>query len=196
LSPKRNNQTSLPRLIVISAPSGAGKTTLCEMLLKEFSSSITLSISTTTRPRRHYETEGVHYHFVSKDEFCRQADRGDFAEWAEVHGNLYGTLKATIDTNLAKGQHILFDIDVQGAMSLLEHYPDRVLSIFIHPPSLVILEDRLRKRQSESGTSIETRLQNAYNELGWSQKFDYQILNDDLQKAYTKLKTLVEKECL
>ena len=183
-----------PRLIIVSAPSGAGKTTLCEKLIKDFPS-IRLSISTTTRERRHYETEGVHYHFVDKSIFESKIAQQEFAEWARVHGNLYGTSKKVIEGFLADGKHVLFDIDVQGAVNLKKLYPDRALMIFIHPPSLQILEERLRGRKSESGTSLETRLQNAYNELAWSQKFDYQITNDNLERAYAQLTSIIRREC-
>lgn len=183
-----------PRLVVIAAPSGAGKTTLCEMLLKEFSN-FALSISTTTRPKRPQEENGVHYHFVSPAEFQRKIDQGDFAEWAEVHGNRYGTSKSVIDSALKNQKHLLFDIDIQGAMSLLKHYGNRVLLIFIHPPSMEILERRLRDRKGDSPEAIEKRLQNAYNEVAWSRKFQYQITNDDLAKAYHELKAILQKEC-
>jgi guanylate kinase len=182
------------RLIIISAPSGAGKTTLCEMLIKDFPK-IQLSLSTTTRPRRHYEQEGVHYHFVDRPTFQKMIDHGEFAEWAEVHHQLYGTNKAAIEAKLAGGFHVLFDIDVQGAMSLKNQYKDRVLLIFIHPPSMKVLQERLVQRKGDSGASIETRLQNAYNELEWSKSFDHQITNDDLSAAYQKLKEIVTSEC-
>jgi guanylate kinase len=185
-----------PRLIVISAPSGAGKTTLCERLMAEFGDRITLSISTTTRAIRPYEQEGVHYFFVTPEEFRAKIDRGEFAEWAEVHKNLYGTARKTIENCLTAGKHVLFDIDVQGAMSLRSQYGERVLLIFIHPPSLEVLQERLSKRKDGSSTSIETRLRNAYNELEWSRKFDHQITNDDLERAYRELKEIVKRECL
>lgn len=184
----------LPKLIVLSAPSGAGKTTLCELLLKEFST-IALSISTTTRTRRDYEKEGIHYFFVSPETFQKKIDAGEFAEWAQVHSNRYGTSKAMIGGLFAQGKHVLFDIDVQGAMSLKKLYPDRCVLIFIHPPSMQILEERLRARASDSAASIEKRLQNAYNEVAWSQSFQYEIVNDDLQKAYKTLREIVKKEC-
>ena len=110
-----------PRLIIISAPSGAGKTTLCDMLIKEFPQ-ISLSISTTTRPKRPNEQEGTHYHFVTAEEFQKKIDHGDFAEWAEVHGNRYGTSKTTIEAALKQGKNVLFDIDVQGAMNLKKQF--------------------------------------------------------------------------
>lgn len=188
------SKATQPRLIIISAPSGAGKTTLCEKLIKDIPS-IKLSISTTTRPRRSYETEGVHYHFVDKETFQKQIEEKKFAEWALVHGNLYGTSLSVIENFLKHGNHVLFDIDVQGALSLKNLYPERALMIFIHPPSLEILETRLKGRKSESGSSLETRLQNAYNEIAWSQKFDYQITNDDLNRAYAELTEIVSREC-
>jgi guanylate kinase len=184
----------LPRLIIVAAPSGGGKTTLCDMLLRDFPS-IKLSISTTTRKKRPYEEEGVHYHFVKREDFQKKIDQGQFAEWAEVHGNLYGTSKKTIEDFLAHGNHVLFDIDVQGAMSLKKIYKDRVLLVFIHPPSLEVLERRLRDRKGDSAASIEKRLRNAYNELEWSKKFDYQIINDELERAYKELKKVIEQEC-
>jgi len=192
----RKTDIPKPRLIVISAPSGAGKTTLCERLMAEFGDKIVLSISTTTRSIRHYEREGVHYFFVTPEEFRAKIQRGEFAEWAEVHKNLYGTARKTIENCLAGGKHVLFDIDVQGAMSLRGQYGDRVLLIFIHPPSLEVLQERLTKRKGDSSTSIETRLRNAYNELEWSRKFDHQITNDDLERAYRELREIVRKECL
>ncbi len=184
-----------PRLLIVSAPSGAGKTTLCERLIAEFPQ-VCLSISTTTRPIRHYEKHGVHYHFVSPEEFQKKIDKGDFAEWAEVHGKRYGTDRKVIDDCLKAGMNVLFDIDVQGAMNLKKQYGNRTVLIFIEPPSLQELETRLRNRKGDSSTSIETRLRNAYNELQWSRKFDYQIVNDDLERAYRQLREIVERECL
>lgn len=195
MSPKlEGNKPREPRLIVISAPSGAGKTTLCDRLLQEFPN-ISLSISTTTRRMRPYEKDGVHYDFVTKKEFEARKKRGEFAETAEVHGHQYGTPKKRILELLDQKKNILFDIDVQGAMSLLKAYQDSVLLIFIHPPSMQILEERLRNRQSDSATSIEKRLENAYNELEWSKKFDYQITNDNLERAYQELRGILKKEC-
>lgn len=187
-------QNLQPRLIVVSAPSGAGKTTLCEKLIADFPN-IVLSISSTTRAKRPQEQEGVHYHYLTPTAFQEKIDAGEFAEWAEVHGKRYGTAKSTIDQNLRQGKHTLFDIDVQGAMSLRKAYGTRVLLIFIHPPSLETLEQRLIKRQGDSSASIETRLRNAYDELRWSEKFDHQILNDDLTRAYRELRGIIEREC-
>jgi guanylate kinase len=184
-----------PRLLIVSAPSGAGKTTLCERVIKEHSR-VALSVSTTTRPIRPYEKEGVHYHFVERAVFEQKVERGDFAEWAEVHGKLYGSDRGVIDRTLSEGKHLLFDIDVQGALNLRKLYGKRTLLIFIEPPSFEILAGRLRARKSDSPEVIETRLRNAYDELQWSRNFDYQIVNDDLENAYQELRRIIEKECL
>ncbi|MBI3295721.1 MAG: guanylate kinase [Deltaproteobacteria bacterium] len=191
---RRTSKTPLPRLIILSAPSGAGKTTLCERLLKEFPT-VQLSISTTTRPQRPNETQGVHYFFVTPDEFKAQQTAGNFAEWAEVHRNFYGSSREQIEKALTNGKHVLFDIDVQGAKSLQKAYGDRVLLIFIHPPSMKELEKRLVDRKGDSPQAIETRLRNAYNEVEWSRIFDYQILNDQLDRAYKELQSIFRKEC-
>jgi guanylate kinase len=194
LSPKREKHSSESRLIVIAAPSGAGKTTLCEMLLREFPN-IKLSISATTRPRRATEIEGVHYFFHSADQFQSKVDSGEFAEWANVHHHMYGTPKAAIEQWLEQGSHVLFDIDVQGAMSLLSQYREKVVLIFIHPPSLEVLQRRLIDRRGDTLPSIENRLKAASGEIEWSKSFDYHITNDELEKAYRELKEIVQKEC-
>lgn len=183
-----------PRLIILAAPSAAGKTTLCEKLLRDFSN-IQLSISTTTRPIRPMEKDGVHYFFVTPPVFQQKIQSGEFAEYATVHDNLYGTSKRTIEGFLAHGRHVLFDIDVQGAMNLKRQYPEQALLIFVHPPSMEELEKRLRARKGDSPEAIEKRLRNAYSELAWSQKFDYQIVNDDLDRAYQELKEVIQREC-
>jgi len=183
-----------PRLIVLSAPSGAGKTTLCDLLLAEFPN-IALSISTTTRGRRPYEINSVHYDFVDNEHFQRMVKQGEFVEWARVHSHCYGTTKSRIEGLLRDGKHVLFDIDVQGAMSLRTIYGDQVLLIFIHPPSLETLKERLIARKGDSMTSIEKRLEEAYNEIRWSTKFQYQLTNDELQNTYSQLKSIILKEC-
>lgn len=183
-----------PRLIIISAPSGAGKTTLCDLLLKDFPQ-IKQSISTTTRPKRPHEQNGVHYFFISAAEFESKRVQGDFAEWAEVHGNLYGTSKSTINSILGEGKHVLFAIDFQGALSLKKIYQSRALLIFIHPPSMEELAHRLIQRKGDSPEAIEKRLKNAYTEVAWSQKFDYQITNDNLTTAYQNLRKIILEEC-
>lgn len=195
MSPKRTQHTPLPRLVVISAPSGAGKTTLSSMLLKEFPQ-LKRSVSTTTRPIRPNEIEGTHYHFVDDLTFQDKIHKNQFAEWALVHGKRYGTTRATVESLLNQGYHPVFDIDVQGAMNLKALYGDRVLLIFIHPPSMEALKERLIQRKGDSAESIENRLKNAYIEIQWSQKYDYQIINDNLETAFQKLKKIIQQECL
>jgi len=195
LSPKRTQHTPLPRLVVISAPSGAGKTTLSSMLLNEFPQ-LKRSVSTTTRTKRPNEIEGTHYHFVDEQSFQDKITRNDFAEWALVHGKRYGTTRATIEALLNENKNPVFDIDVQGAMNLKALYGDRVLLIFIHPPSMEALKERLVQRKGDSAESIENRLNNAYSEIKWSQKYDYQITNDNLERAFQELKEIIQHECL
>jgi len=144
---------------------------------------------------RPYEKDGALYFFVTPEEFQRRIEHGDFIEWAEVHGKLYGSSKSTIERSLGLGQHVLFDIDVQGAMNLRKIYGDRVLLVFIHPPSMETLQRRLLDRKGDSAHAIETRLQNAHNEVESSKAFDYQITNDDLAQAYRELREIVMKEC-
>jgi len=182
------------RLIVLAAPSGGGKTTLCELLLREFSE-IQLSISTTTRPKRPTELDGTHYHFVSDQEFKRRIKEKNFAEWAHVHNHLYGTSCTTIEKAFQSNHHLLFDIDVQGAKSLKQLYPQRALLIFIHPPSLDELERRLRGRKGDSEEAIQNRLANARAEIAESPWFDYQLVNQDLNQTYLELREIVKREC-
>lgn len=165
------------------------------MLLRQFPE-IALSISTTTRLPRPNEREGVHYFFVDDDEFQRRERAGEFVEWAFVHDRRYGTSKKTVESFLAEGKHILFDIDVQGAMSLKKLYPDRALLVFICPPSEAALKERLSARNSDSPEVQARRLANAKRELEWAPKFDYAIVNDDLDRAFEELRSIVEKECL
>lgn len=195
MSPKRTQHTPLPRLVVISAPSGAGKTTLSSMLLNEFPQ-LKRSVSTTTRAKRPNEIEGTHYNFVDEQSFQDKITRNDFAEWALVHGKRYGTTRATIEALLNENKNPVFDIDVQGAMNLKALYGDRVLLIFIHPPSMEALKERLVQRKGDSAESIENRLNNAYSEIKWSQKYDYQITNDNLERAFQELKEIIQHECL
>jgi guanylate kinase len=190
-----NSKHRPARLIVLSAPSGAGKSTMCQRLVAEFPQ-IRLSISTTTRPRRPAETDGVHYHFVSPETFEQKIANNEFAEWAEVHGNRYGTAVATIDGFLKQGKHVLFDIDVQGAMNLRKRYGKRTLLVVMLPPSMEELRSRLEGRKSDSPAVIEKRMKNAYSEVEWSQKFDHQITNDHLERAYAELVQILRKECL
>lgn len=183
------------RLIVLSGPSGTGKTTLCNLVLENYPT-IDLSVSTTTRGRRPDEKEGINYFFVSEEEFKREIEAGEFVEWAVVHNHHYGTQKKTIEKAFQRNRHLLFDIDVQGAMALRKLYPKESLLIFIKPPSMEELKRRLIERKGDSSRSIETRLQNAYNEIKWSPKFDHQITNTDLTHTFQQLQTILKKEGL
>lgn len=184
-------KNSSPSLIVISAPSGAGKTTLCQRLLQDFKV-LKLSISCTTRAPRGSEKDGVEYHFLTVDAFKKGIAEGLFAEWALVHGNYYGTSKETLESNFKKGYSVLLDIDVQGAELLRQAFPERCYSIFIAPPSIEELERRLVSRKTETAEVIHKRLKNAESEMAQSHLFDEIIINDTLDHAYEKLKNLVQ----
>ncbi|MCM2280160.1 MAG: guanylate kinase [Oligoflexia bacterium] len=178
------------KLIVISAPSGAGKTTLCSRLLRDFPQ-LMLSISSTTRAPRGRERDGVEYFFLSREEFERGIREDRFAEWAQVHGNYYGTSKAVIEDAFTSGKSVLLDIDVQGAASLRKSFPARSALFFISPPSLAELEKRLRARRTDSEESIRRRLANAKAEMDRMNEFDQVIVNDSLERAYGELSGLV-----
>lgn len=179
-------------LYVISAPSGAGKTSLCKEII-DFFPALRHSVSYTTRPAREGETNGVDYHFVSAEEFDAMIARGAFIEWAEVHGNRYGTAVATLDEARRAGQDILLDIDCQGASRLKEIVPGGVF-IFIMPPSLAELERRLQGRNTDAPEVIERRIANAAGEIRQAPGFDYIIVNDDFADALEKLKAVVVAE--
>lgn len=174
--------------LVICAPSGTGKSTLAKRLLDEFPR-FAFSISCTTRAPRPGEEHGVHYDFLSHDEFRRRRDAGFFAEWAEVHGNYYGTPLESTRELLAQGRDLLFDIDVQGASQLRRTIPGARL-IFILPPSREELERRLRQRGTETEESLERRLRTAAQELGQAHWFNSWVINADLEQAWQELRAL------
>lgn len=177
-------------LIVISAPSGAGKTTLCARLLQDFPE-LVLSISSTTRAPRGQEKHGVEYFFLNRPEFEAQIQAGRFAEWALVHGNYYGTSKDVIEKAFASGKSVLLDIDVQGAASLAKSYPHETYRVFISPPSIAELEARLRARRTDSEETIQKRVKNAEEEMKRLPEFDKVVINDQLDRAYTELRELI-----
>ncbi len=177
-------------LFVIASPSGAGKSTLSRMLLQE-DRSISMSVSATTRPRRPSEVERIHYHFVSKARFEAMRTGGELLEWAEVHGNFYGTPREPVETALAEGRDVLFDIDYQGTMQLYETMREHIVSIFILPPSAAILKNRLERRAEDSPEVIRRRLETARTELRHWHHFDYVIMNDDLDESYATLKCIL-----
>ena len=182
-------------MLVISSPSGAGKSTIARNIL-EADPEMKLSVSVTTRQRRPSEIEGVHYHFVSQKEFERLRSSDSLLEWAEVHGNFYGTPREAAENALAAGEDMLFDIDWQGALQLQEKMPADVVSIFILPPSMAELQARLHRRAEDSEAVIATRLANARAEISHWREYDYVVVNDDLNRAFTSVRSIVEAERL
>ena len=176
-----------PELFVISAPSGAGKSTLIRELLNEHEN-FDLSISATTRPPRAGEVNGVHYHFISDDMFSNLIDENEFVEYAQVHNHRYGTLKSHIKNKFEEGKNVILDIDVQGFDQIQQSGIANTSSIFILPPSFSELSERLNRRKSDSKSAIEKRLQNAKKEVAHFKKYDFVIINDDIDNALTALK--------
>jgi guanylate kinase len=182
-------------MFVLSSPSGAGKTTLTR-LLREQEPSLTLSVSVTTRERRPSEVEGVHYYFISPDEFDTMKERGELLEWAHVHGNYYGSPRRAVDKALSRGEDILFDIDYQGARQLVANAPDDVVSVFILPPSIPELRARLERRAEDSADVIARRLAAAGNEIGRWVDYNYVLVNDDLDRTFSRLRAILAAERL
>ena len=178
-------------LIVIVAPSGTGKSTLIKRLLQEVPR-LEWSVSCTTRPIRDGEVDGVNYHFLEVDDFKQKIDQGDFIEWAQVHSNFYGTSKSFVDQGIKENKSLLFDLDVQGADQVKKLYGSTANIIFIAPPSVEELQKRLLNRGTDSHATIEERLKNAESELTRKNDYDYLVINDDLDKAYQHLKSIVE----
>ncbi len=181
-------------LIVVAAPSGAGKTTLVRALL-ERDRGIDLSISHTTRAPRGAEQDGLHYHFVTRERFLEMVEAGAFLEHADVFGNCYGTARATVEARLAAGRDVLLEIDYQGARQVRERYPNAV-SAFILPPSFEVLMQRLRKRGEDSPAAIARRSAAAREEIAHSHEFDYLVINDDLSVALDDLSAIMRAERL
>ncbi|WP_420393322.1 guanylate kinase [Acuticoccus sp.] len=182
-------------LVILSSPSGAGKSTLSRLLL-ERDRSLSLSISVTTRPRRNSEVDGVHYHFCTARDFERMRERGDLLEWAEVHGNRYGTPRDFVDQELAEGRDVLFDIDWQGADQIRTTLASDVVSIFVLPPSGDELRFRLVRRAEDDEATILRRLGNAREELGHYTDYDYVVVNDALQDALDGVEAILTAERL
>lgn len=177
------------RLVIISSPSGAGKTTLARRLLGEFER-VEFSVSYTTRTPRVNERPGVDYHFVDDAAFDRMIAAGDFAEWAEVHGNRYGTARQAVEMALEGGRDVVFDVDWQGGRALSARWPQDSVKIFILPPDLATLEARLRRRATDSEEVIARRLRKAIEELTHYGEYRYLIVNDDLDAAYDILRAV------
>jgi len=166
------------------------------MLMQDQALDLTLSVSVTTRPRRSSEVDGIHYRFIDRREFERMRKAGDLLEWAEVHGNGYGTPREPVEKVLAQGRDMLFDVDWQGARQVRERLGDDVVSIFVLPPSMRELRARLERRAEDSAASIDTRLETARQEIGRWRNYQYVIVNHDLQRAYRDVLAIVAAERL
>jgi guanylate kinase len=195
-SAAKSTSTPLARkgvLLILSSPSGAGKTTLARALLED-DPAIAVSISVTTRAIRPGEVDGRDYHFLSKEAFAERRDRGELLEWAEVHGNFYGTPKAPVDALIAQGRDVLFDIDWQGAQQLAAKSDVPVTRVFILPPSKAVLKDRLERRAQDSADVVARRLSGAAAEIKHWDEYDYIIVNDDLQRSIATLRGILAAE--
>jgi guanylate kinase len=181
-------------LLILSSPSGAGKSTLTQRLRED--QHIRLSLSVTTRPRRSSEIDGVHYKFITAAEFDEMRKRGDLLEWAEVHGNSYGTPRKPVEQALAQGEDMMFDIDWQGTQQICEKMRADVVSVFILPPSMTELKSRLERRAEDAPEVIERRLRNAREEIAQWGAYDYVLINDDLQQTFGELKAILSAERL
>jgi guanylate kinase len=181
-------------ILILSSPSGAGKTTLTRMLLQDRPLDLTLSISVTTRPRRSSEINGIHYNFIDRHAYDRLKAGGDLLEAAEVHGNGYGTPRQPVEDTLALGRDMLFDIDWQGAQQVRKALGADVVSIFILPPSMEELRARLERRAEDSASTIDVRLANAKREIERWRQYDYVVVNDDLERAYGLIGAIILSE--
>ena len=180
-------------MLIVSSPSGAGKTTLTRRLLEEFSGSppqLAFSVSYTTRPQRPGEVEGRDYHFVTPDQFEAMVRRGEFAEHAFVFGNRYGTAQAPVEAALDRGTDVIFDVDWQGGAMLAERWPRDSVKVFILPPDLDILASRLHRRATDAPDVIDRRLRKAIEELNHYDEYHHLIVNDDLERAYPVLRAI------
>ena len=181
----------MSKLLLFAAPSGAGKTTIVHHLLDQFDE-LEFSISATTRPRRPHEKEGRDYYFISPARFQELIRQDAFVEWEEVYpGLFYGTLKSEVQRLWAEGKHIIFDIDVKGAMNIKQAYPKEALAVFVKPPSMDALEIRLRARRTEDENTLKKRLARAAEEMSYENKFDVVLVNDVLDEALAKAEKIV-----
>lgn len=180
------------KLFVFSAPSGSGKTTIVRKLLREFDD-LVFSISATTRKRRGNEVEGKDYFFISEDEFKRKIENDEFIEWEKFYDYYYGTLKSFVDKQLEQNKSVLLEVDVKGAVRIKKKYSNSVL-IFIAPPSKEVLKQRLINRKTETAEDLQKRIERAEMELEYKDKFDYVVINENLDKAIEEVKEIVKKE--
>jgi guanylate kinase len=184
--------TNKAKLFVFSAPSGSGKTTIVKEVLNSFPNFV-FSISATTRKKRPNEKDGVDYFFITEKEFLERIEKNEFVEWEKFYDYYYGTLKSQIDDNIKNGRHTVFEVDVKGAISIKKYYPEAVL-IFIAPPSIEELKQRLIKRNTETEEDLKKRIERAEMELNFKDKFDYVVSNSDLEFAKKEVKKIIEKE--
>jgi len=182
-------------MLVLSSPSGAGKTTLSRRLL-ESDPAIDMSVSVTTRAQRSGEVDKRDYHFIDRATFDTMVKNGDLLEWAEVFGNRYGTPRAPVEAALAFGRDVLFDIDWQGTQQLRDHTESDLVSIFILPPTIPALEQRLRTRAQDSDATIRSRMAKAGDEMSHWAEYDYVVINNDLDQAFTEVKAILAAERL
>lgn len=180
------------RLFVFSAPSGSGKTTIVRNTLALFPDFI-FSVSATTRQKRNIEIEGKDYFFISEDDFKRKIENDEFVEWEKFYGYYYGTLKSFVDDHIANGNTLVFELDVKGAISFKEVYPDAIL-IFISPPSIDELKTRLKNRKTETEEDFKKRIERAEMELGYKNQFDYVVINSNLETAKQEVEKIIRKE--
>ena len=180
------------KLIIFSAPSGSGKTTIVRHLLKTFPNQLEFSISATSRPQRGVEENGKDYHYLSVEDFKQKIDANEFLEWEEVYaGTHYGTLKSEVDRIWAQGKSVIFDIDVEGGLNLKKAFGTKALAVFVMPPSIKILEERLNSRSTDTAESIARRVAKAEKELKTASLFDTFILNEVLEEAFVKAEQVV-----
>jgi guanylate kinase len=183
-------------ILILSSPSGAGKTTLTRAIAQDPAWALDLSISVTTRARRPSEIDGRHYHFIEREAFDDLRSRDDLLEWAEVHGNFYGTPRRPVEKVLGAGRDMIFDIDYQGTRQVRSKLAQDVVTVFILPPSMAELRQRLERRAEDSAETIEKRLSNARTEIQRWVEYDYVLVNDDLQNAFRSLQGILAAERL
>ncbi|CAA2157580.1 Guanylate kinase [Methylobacterium brachiatum] len=197
--PAKNVSDTIARrglILILSSPSGAGKTTLTRAIAQDPTWALDVSISVTTRARRPSEIDGRHYHFIDREAFEDLRSRDDLLEWAEVHGNYYGTPRRPVEKVLGSGRDMIFDIDYQGTRQVRAKLAQDVVTVFILPPSMAELRQRLERRAEDSAETIEKRLANARTEIQRWSEYDYVIVNEDLQAAFQALQGILSAERL